>query len=54
MSEPQAIFKLIDDLAAKGYGIDDIIVKVNLPREPKWRDYVKKVVFKKAEAGKAA
>ena len=47
MSEPRDIFKTIDDLAAKGYGIDDIVVKVNLPREAKWRDYVKKVVFKK-------
>ena len=54
MNEPNAIFKQIDDLAANGYGIDDIMVKVNLPRNLKWRDYVKKVVFKKAKEGKAA
>jgi hypothetical protein len=31
MSEPRDIFKAIDDLASKDYGIDDIMVKVNLP-----------------------
>lgn len=44
----------ISELAEAGYGIDDIMVKLELPKTDKWRRYVKMIVFRKQREGRAA